>query len=156
VRALGIDFGERRIGLALSDPTGTLAQPLPPLLRRRGKRPPIARLTEIIEANEVNRVVVGLPLSLEATDTAWTTEVRSFAARLAARTGLAVYLADERLTSAMAERAIRALGLPKQERERKDRVDTAAAMLILQAFLDRERSGAVLERAGPAAAGPGG
>ena len=150
MRALGIDYGERRIGLAISDPTGTVAQPLPPLLRRRGKRPPIARLIEVMEAQDVDRVVVGLPLSLEGTDTPWTAEVRAFAARLAERSGRDVYITDERLTSAAAERAVRALGLPRHERQRKDRVDTVAAMLILQSFLDRERSGHSLERAGPA------
>ena len=148
-RALGIDFGERRIGLALSDPTGTLAQPLPALRRRRGKRPPIRTLLSIIDENDVDRVVVGLPLSLEGTDTDWTRDVRDFAARLAQRAGRGVFLLDERLTSVMAERAVRSLGLRRTERERKDRVDTAAAVLILQLFLDRERSGMTPERVQP-------
>jgi putative Holliday junction resolvase len=150
VRALAIDFGERRIGLAISDPTGTLAQPLPHILRRRGKRPPFRALLELIESHDVDRIVVGLPLSLEGTDTPWTTEVRDFAARLAARSQRDVFLADERLTSVMAERAVRALGLPRERRQQKERVDTASAILILQSFLDRQRQGTPVERVVPA------
>lgn len=137
MRVLGIDYGERRVGLALSDPTGTIAQPIAPILRRRGKRPPIQALLERIEAHDVREIVVGLPLSLEGEDTEWTREVRDFAARLSTRAGRPVHLVDERMTSVMAERAVRSLGMPRHERERKDRVDTAAAMLILQFHLDR-------------------
>ncbi|MGD8277023.1 MAG: Holliday junction resolvase RuvX [Gemmatimonadota bacterium] len=149
-RVLAVDFGEKRVGLALSDPTATLAQPFGTLGRRAGKRAPISTLLTIIEENEVGRIVVGLPLALDASDTEWTTEVRGFAARLAERSGRPVYLLDERLTSVMAERAVRSLGLPRHERERKERVDTAAATIILQTFLDREKLGVEEERAGPA------
>jgi putative Holliday junction resolvase len=153
---LAVDFGERRIGLALSDPTGTIAQPLDGLERRRGKRPPTAKILELIEANDVDRIVVGLPLALDASDTQWTADVREFAAKLAARSGRAVYLLDERLTSVMAERAVRSLGLPRGERERKERVDRAAAMIILQTFLDREKLGVEHQRAGQPGAEPDG
>lgn len=149
MRALGIDYGERRVGLALSDPTGTVATPLPPLLRRRGKRPPVQAIVDVINANDVTRVVVGLPLSLEGEDTDWTREVRAFASRVAARSGRDVFLIDERLSSVMATHAVRSIGLSRQEREKKERVDTAAAVLLLQLFLDRERSGVPLERAAP-------
>ena len=143
-RALGIDYGERRIGIAISDPTQTLAQPLAPLLRRRGKRPPVQALLDLIALHEVEHLVLGLPLSLEGDDTDWTREVRAFGATLAARSGLGIDFVDERMTSVAAERAVRSLGLRKTEREQKERVDTAAAMLILQAWLNR---------AGPSAAG---
>jgi putative Holliday junction resolvase len=146
-RTLAIDFGERRIGLAISDPTATLAQPLPALVRRRGKRPPIQAIVDLMVERQVDRVVVGLPLSLDAEDTDWTGQVRQFAGRLAERSGRDVFLIDERMTSVAAERAVRSLGLPRQQREQKDRVDTAAAMLILQAFLDRVRNGVEIERA---------
>lgn len=151
-RVLAVDFGERRIGLALSDPTATVAQPLGALERRRGKRPPTSRIIETLEEHDVDRIVVGLPLSLDATDTEWTLEVRAFATRLAERSGRTVYLLDERLTSVMAERAVRSLGLPRRERERKERVDTAAAVIILQTFLDREKLGIEHEST---ATGPG-
>jgi putative Holliday junction resolvase len=151
-RALAIDYGERRIGLAISDPTSTIAQPLPPLVRRPNRRPPVQAIIDLMDARDVERAVVGLPLSLEGDDTPWTTEVRAFAARLAERSGRDVFLLDERMTSVIAERAVRSLGLKRQERERRTRVDTAAAIVILQAFLDRNRSGVPLERARPAAA----
>jgi putative pre-16S rRNA nuclease len=139
-RILGIDYGERRIGLAVSDPTATIAQPLPPILRRRGKRPPVQSILDIMTEYDVEQVVVGLPLTLEGGDSEWTTEVRAFADRLEERSGRTVSLLDERMTSVMAERAVRSLGLKRRERERKDRIDTAAALIILQLFLSRSRA----------------
>lgn len=136
-RVLGIDFGERRIGLALSDPSATIAQPLPTLTRRIGKRPPIAAIVEVIQQNEVERVVVGLPLDLAGEETEWTQTVRDFANKLQQRATIPVDFLDERLTSVQAERAVRASGLKKTEREQKARIDAAAAVLLLQTFLDR-------------------
>jgi putative Holliday junction resolvase len=135
-RVLGIDYGERRIGLALSDPTATIAQPLPTLKRRKGKRPPVAPVTRLVEEHEVEEIVIGLPLTLEGEDNDWTREVRSFGRKLGERTGRPVAFQDERLTSVRAERAVRSLGLSKEKREEKERIDAAAAILILQAYLD--------------------
>ncbi|MGH7460225.1 MAG: Holliday junction resolvase RuvX [Longimicrobiales bacterium] len=136
-RILGIDFGSRRVGLAISDPTATIAQPLPTLTRRVGKRPPVAAVTALAQQYEVSEIVIGLPLSLQGDETDWTAEVREFGAKVADRTGVPVSWLDERMTSVLAEKTVRSLGLKRSERERKDRVDTAAALLILQAFLDR-------------------
>lgn|SRR5690606_14111583 len=136
-RVLGVDYGERRIGLAISDPSATIAQPLPTLLRRRGKRPPVAAVAEIARDNDASEIVIGLPLTAEGEESEWTREVREFGEKLAERTGLPVSFLDERFTSARAERVIRSLGLPKRRREEKARVDALAAVLILQAFLDR-------------------
>ena len=108
-RVLAVDYGERRIGLALSDPTRTIATPLPTLARRRGKRPPVAAILEIAAAHDVDQFVVGLPLSLQGVDTDWTREVRRFAEVLSQRAGRPVDLIDERLTSVAAERAVRAI-----------------------------------------------
>jgi putative Holliday junction resolvase len=138
-RILAVDYGERRVGLALSDPTATIAQPLPTILRRRGKRPPVAAILEIAQSNEVAEFVVGLPLTLEGDDSDWTREVRAFGATLAQRSGLQVHFIDERMTSVRAERAVRSMGLKKGQREQKERIDAAAAMLILQAHLDRRQ-----------------
>jgi putative holliday junction resolvase len=135
-RILSVDFGERRIGVALSDPSGMIASPLITLPRRRGKRPPIADLLTIIEAQEVSEIVVGLPLTLAGDDSEWTTTVRQFAETLAARSGLKVTLVDERFSSVMAERAVRNSGLKKSAREEKERVDSAAAAIILQSYLN--------------------
>ncbi len=138
MRALGIDFGERRIGVAVSDPTGAIAQPLPTLRRRAGKRMPLGTLEQLAEAYGVQMIVVGLPLAPSGDDTDWTRTVREAAERLRERSGLAVQLVDERHTSARAERAVRSLGLPKRKREQKGRVDAAAAVLILQSWLDAQ------------------
>lgn len=136
-RFLGVDYGERRIGVAISDPSGLIAQPLPTLKRRLGKRPPIGDLVKIVENNEVAGIVVGLPLDLQGDETDWTREVREFGSKLSARAAIPVDFIDERLTSVQAERAVRSLGLKKTERERKERIDSAAAILILQTYLDR-------------------
>jgi len=139
MRILGVDFGERRIGLALSDPTGTIASPLPTLTRRAGKRPPIKALAEIAAEKQVEAIVMGLPLSLAGDETEWCAEIRRVGALLEDRTGLRVHYVDERMTSVQAERAVRSLGLPKREREKKERIDAAAAVLILQRWLDLPR-----------------
>jgi putative Holliday junction resolvase len=139
-RVLGVDYGERRVGLALSDPTAMIAQPLPTLKRRRGKRPPVAPLARLADQHEVERIVVGLPLTLDGDESDWTKEVRAFGEALGERTGLPVSFQDERMTSIEAERAVRSIGLPKGKREEKERIDAAAAVLILQAYLDTEHS----------------
>jgi putative Holliday junction resolvase len=133
---MGIDFGEKRIGVAVSDASNTLAVPLETLARRIGKRPPYARLVELLEAHEVGQLVIGLPLGLDGTENAWCAEVRAMGARLAERAELPVAWMDERMTSVRAERAVRSSGLGKSRREERGRVDMAAAQLILQAWLD--------------------
>jgi putative Holliday junction resolvase len=140
-RILAVDYGERRIGLAVSDPSATIAQPLETLLRRRGKRPPVAAVLDLARAQEVEEIVVGLPLTLEGDDSEWTAEVRAFAQALGERSGLPVHMMDERFTSVQAERVVRSLGLKRSAREEKSRVDSAAAMLILQAHLDARPRG---------------
>lgn len=140
MRVLGIDFGERRVGLAVSDPTGTIATPLSTLKRRRGKRPPLRALEEVAREHDVEAVVMGLPLDLSGEETEWTVHVRDVAEKLGRRLEVPVHFMDERMTSVRAERAVRKLGLPKAERERKERVDRAAAVLILQTWLDRRET----------------
>ena len=135
-RVLGVDYGEKRIGLAVSDPLGMIAQPLPTVARRRGKRPPYAELERIAREVEASALVVGLPLTPEGDESDWTREVRAFGDRLAERTALPVHYVDERMTSARAERTIRTSGLSRKRRQEKDRVDMGAAMFILQAHLD--------------------
>ena len=137
-RVLGIDFGERRVGLALSDPSATIATPLPTIVRRAGKRPPVAAIVELIQRHEVERAVVGLPLDLSGEETEWTRQVRDFANKLAERAGIPVDFIDERMTSVQAERAVRSIGLKRSEREQKGRIDAAAAVLLLQTYLDRK------------------
>jgi putative holliday junction resolvase len=137
MRVLGIDFGERRVGLSVSDPTGTIATPLPTLERRAGKRPPVEALARVATEWEVEAVVMGLPLDLRGMETEWSLQVRAVGEKLGARLDVPVHYVDERMTSVRAERAVRSMGLPKHRREERARVDQAAAILILQAWLDR-------------------
>ncbi len=132
-----MDFGEVRIGLAVSDESGTLASPIETLRRRRGKRPPLKALEEVARAHDVEAIVFGLPLELSGEDSDWTREVRDVSRRLGDRLELPVHLVDERMSSVRAEREVRGSGLPKKKREQKERVDAAAAALILQSWLDR-------------------
>jgi putative Holliday junction resolvase len=134
-RVAAFDYGSRRIGIAISDPTRTIAYPLTTLSRREGKRPPWPELTRLLEEHEVSEVVIGLPLDLSGSEGAWAAEVREFGAQVERRTGLPVRWVDERLSSVRAERAVRGMGLKKSEREEKGRIDAAAAALILEAFL---------------------
>jgi putative holliday junction resolvase len=138
-RVLAIDFGDRRVGIAMSDPTRTLATPLPTLTRRAGQRPPIQAIAELAQGHGVTQFVVGLPLGLDGVEGAWCLEVRSIASRLEERTGIPVAFVDERMTSVRAERELRSSGLSRSQRERKDLIDGRAAALILQLWLDRHK-----------------
>ena len=136
-RLLAVDYGERRIGLAVSDPTGVIASPAGFILRRPGKRPPIAELVRRAEALEVEGFVLGLPLDESGEETPRCAEVRHVAAELERRTGLPTQLVDERFTTAAALRAVREMG--GTTRGRKGDVDALAATLLLQHALDRSR-----------------
>jgi putative Holliday junction resolvase len=103
MRVLALDYGSARCGCAVSDPTGTLATPIEPVLRP-GTRKGLARVAELVRTQGVQRVVVGLPLSLAGGDSAQTAETRAFAARLAERLTVPVELYDERFTTLMASR----------------------------------------------------
>ncbi|MDB4948798.1 MAG: Holliday junction resolvase [Gemmatimonadetes bacterium] len=138
-RSMAFDFGERRIGVAVSDPTRTIATPLATLARRPGKRPPWPEIGRLVGEQEVDECVVGLPLGLDGDEGPWAAEVREFGAELERRTGLPVRWVDERMTSVLAERAIRELGLKRSDRRDKERVDAAAAAIILEGWLTRRR-----------------
>jgi putative holliday junction resolvase len=136
-RVLAIDYGEKRIGLAVSDPTGTIASPAGHVVRRAGKRPPIAALIEQGAALGAEGFVLGLPLDDRGEDTDRAREVRRIAAELERRTGLPVLLIDERYTTSAALRAVRTLG--GSTRGRRGDVDALAATVLLQHALDAAR-----------------
>jgi putative holliday junction resolvase len=140
MRVLGVDYGERRIGLALSDPTGTLATPLKTLTYRLGKRPPLREIERIAREAGVERLVMGLPLDLAGAETERCAVVRRIGGTLSERLGIPAEYQDERMTSVRAEALVRSSGLRKSQRERKDRIDAAAAALILQSWLDQGKS----------------
>lgn len=122
-----------------------IALPLPTIKRRRGKRPPVAKLAEIGREQGVSHIIVGLPLTPAGRENEWCKEVREVGNSVAARIGAEMCFVDERLTSVRAEMAVRSLGLGKRKRAQKERVDAAAAQLILQRWLDGGSMGGSLE-----------
>jgi putative Holliday junction resolvase len=134
-RWLAIDWGERRIGLAISDPSGIIASPSGVIARRAGKRAPIAELVRRAEALEARAFVMGLPLDGEGDETPRSIECRRVAAELARRTKLPVTMLDERYTTAAALRAVREMGGGGSTRDRKGDVDALAATVLLQQAL---------------------
>jgi putative Holliday junction resolvase len=139
MRVVGLDIGEKRIGMAISDLTGTLARPLG-VLHPAGLEVDaldvvsreITRLAE--EEDGVRAIVVGLPRRLDGSPTEMTPRVEKFATQLRARTNLSVTLQDERLSSVEAESRLAVRD--KDWRSRKAKLDAAAAAVILQDYLD--------------------
>ena len=127
---MAIDYGEKRIGLAISDPTRMIASPHGHILRRAGKRPPIAEIIRRAETAEVTGFVMGLPLDDQGEETERSTETRRIASELTKRTGLPVRLVDERFTTAAALRTVREMD--GSTRGRKGDVDALAATVLLQ------------------------
>jgi putative pre-16S rRNA nuclease len=137
-RILGVDWGEIRIGLALSDETQTLASPLDTLVRRAGKRVPMPRLLELTALHQPVGIVVGLPLSPEGDEEESASAAREMAATIARRTALPVELWDERMSTARALAAIWEQG--GSAKGRKPEVDALAAAVLLQHFLDARKN----------------
>ncbi len=135
-RVLGVDLGARRTGVALSDPLGLTAQGCE-TLEGRSTAALLADLEKLARREEVERVVVGLPLDMSGDEGFAAARARRFAAELAARLGLPVELWDERLTTVQAERAL--VGGRVRRGARRGRRDRIAAILILQSWLDAQR-----------------
>jgi putative Holliday junction resolvase len=127
MRVLALDYGSARCGCALSDPTGTIVTPIDPVLRP-GTRRGLLSLVQLVRERAVERVIVGLPLSLRGTDTEQTRETREFAERLARRLGgeVPVEMHDERFTTRIAQR----MEGPFSASE-----DSRAAALMLESWL---------------------
>jgi putative Holliday junction resolvase len=139
MRTLGIDHGERRVGLALSDEDGRIAHPHATLARRDPKEL-ITAVAEVVTREGVQAIVVGLPLHLDGREGASARRARRFAQHLEQATGLAITLWDERLTTIAAERALGEGGV--RVKDQRQMVDRVAAALMLQSYLDA-RQGAV-------------
>ena len=138
MRVLGLDIGERRIGVALSDPEGIIAIALT-VIERESEDAALKQLIALARENEVERIVIGLPRSLDGSLGKQAQAVQMFAKSLARRTELPVVTWDERLSTVAAERMLAEAGVRRGKR--KKRLDSTAAALILQGYLDRERSG---------------
>jgi putative Holliday junction resolvase len=138
VRVLGLDIGQRRVGVALSDPGGTIATPhavLDASAAIDGRS-----VVDLVSEWEIGLVVVGIPLSLDGGEGPQAAATREAASRLERRLGVPVVFRDERLSSAEAERRMAEAGL--SEKERRNTVDMVAASIILQGYLDTHPGGA--------------
>ena len=136
-RYLGLDVGNRRIGVAVSDELGLTAQPVLTLERRRSRREDLRSLARLARRYGVAGIVIGNPMHLSGDWSPQAEKAQAFAAELEELTGLPVQLWDERLTTRAAHQILYEAGHARQEHRRV--VDQVAATLILQSFLDREQ-----------------
>jgi putative Holliday junction resolvase len=133
MKIMGLDVGEKRIGIALSDSTHTIAQSLE-CLKRKSLDEDIQALEFIIKENEVGIIVAGLPLNMDGTSGKQAKTVIDFVHIVKERTGLKVETYDERLTSKLAESVL--IESDMSRKKRKGKIDSLAAVLILQGYLD--------------------
>lgn len=136
-RLLGLDVGDRRIGVAVSDPTGLLATPIE-IYTRHGRHDDVEHMLELAEEYEAEGIVVGLPVNMNGTEGPQAAKTREFAEELIAR-GLPVLMWDERLSTMEAERRMEEQGRRKR-RGVVQRSDAEAAAIILESYLDYMRA----------------
>ena len=136
-RSVGLDVGERRIGVAVSDGLGLTAQPLC-VVERQSLKADIAAIQRALADYAVATVVAGLPLEMNGNEGPQAERVRKFCVRLEQETGLAITYQDERLTSVQSERLLESAGVRRERR--RGLLDKMAAALILQAWLDSHSS----------------
>jgi len=140
VRIMGLDFGSKTVGVAVSDPLLLTAQGVE-IIRRKEEnklRQTLARIEELIMEYEVEKIVLGLPKNMNASEGMRVELTEEFKEKLERRTGLPVVFWDERLTTVAADKAMMEAGIRRENR--KDYVDMIAASLILQGYLDRCRN----------------
>ncbi len=135
MRILGIDYGDKRVGLAVSSPVGSIAQGLPTIERIDGIDY-LDELADVIKEREVGEIVVGLPKNMNDTIGEKAEEVLVFVEDLKSKFNLPVHTIDERLTTVRAHRAM--AGAKISKKGKKKRVDMVAAQFILQAYLDKK------------------
>ena len=138
-RVLGLDFGSKTVGVAVSDPLGITAQGVEIIRREReGKiRGTLQRIEELIAEYDVKKIVLGLPFNMNGSEGERVEKTRAFAEDIERRTGLTVEFMDERLTTVAADRAMIEMDIRRENR--KEYVDEIAAMLILQTWLEANR-----------------
>lgn len=135
-RYLAIDYGEKRVGLAISDPTLTIAQSLETIVYHSRKNL-IAALKDIISQQKVRKIILGLPLTMKGSDSEKTVEVRKFGAELQNQIDIPLVFFDERLTSIQAQQIIRQFG--KKPSKHRAKIDQVAARIILQTYMDQKK-----------------
>lgn len=138
MRILGLDYGSKTVGVALSDATCLIAQPLETIERKQENklRQTYARIEALIEEYDVDKIVVGLPKMMNNTEGPRVDATKVFASDLERRTGLLVVFEDERLTTVEANRILEATGVCVSGR--KEHIDKMAAAIILQSYLDKQ------------------
>lgn len=135
-RLLGVDFGLKRVGLAVCDPSWILASPLK-TVETKSMRVSIDKVAAIAKAENVAGLVVGLPLALDGTESVQSGRARAFCRNLQKVTGLPAEFFDERLTTVEADSLLSAAGVKKSERSKF--IDSAAAAVILQSYIDSNK-----------------
>ena len=137
MRILAIDYGSKRIGLALSDPTGTLARPLPFLPAKADAK--LAReITELAQREEVHLILLGLPRHMDGSIGEAAAKVQAFAAVLGHATPIRIQMIDERLSTVQASRQLQEAG--RNARQQRGKIDSEAACVLLQGYLDSQAS----------------
>jgi putative Holliday junction resolvase len=139
MRILALDVGERRVGVAISDPTGALARPLQ-VLERGSREEDFATIADLVAEHDVGLVVVGMPFSLDGTEGPQARRIASYAEGMADHLPIEVILWDERFTTAEAEEILRQSRSEKKRRRARSsgELDAIAAAVILQSYLDSE------------------
>lgn len=136
MRIIGLDVGEKRIGVAMSDPLGILASPLTQI-NRTGNRTAIEAILELVRQHEVERIIAGMPYSIDGSLGQQAERVGGFLRKLSEHLDIPVETWDERYTTVAAEGKMAEAGIRKDKR--KKQIDAAAAALILQEYLDTKR-----------------
>lgn len=134
-RALGIDHGDARIGVAVSDDLGMLAHPLE-TIQVREVADPVARIAELVAREKIGTIVLGLPRNMDGSYGPAAEKVRAFAEKLRAAAGCEVKMWDERLTSVAAQRSLHEAG--RKVKDSRQVIDQVAAQMILQGWLDSQ------------------
>lgn len=136
IRIMGLDYGSRTVGVAMSDGLGITAQAVETITRKEENklRKTLARIEALIKEYEVTQIVLGLPKNMNNTEGERVEKVREFQKMVERRTGLSVILWDERLTTVAAERVLQESGVRREHR--KEHIDQIAAVFILQGYLD--------------------
>ncbi len=135
-RYLGIDFGQKRVGIAISDPTLTIAQPHS-TIKYFSLKKLVIEIINLTKTYDINKIIVGLPLNLKGKDSIKTEEVRQFADLIKRHTDIPVMLFDERLTTVEVQKLLIQFG--KKPSKSRNIIDQLAAQRILQTYIDREK-----------------
>ncbi|MFC1501282.1 Holliday junction resolvase RuvX [Elusimicrobiota bacterium] len=137
MKLLGIDYGSKRIGIAISDPLGIAAHPIT-IIQRKSLKADMESINRLITENSVSKIVMGLPINMDGTEGSLTSEIKSFAQKITEATKLPVDFHDERLTSSQTERIL-VDEADVSRNKRKDIRDKVAASIMLQSYLDTHK-----------------